>query len=307
MTANKVCVIYNPQAGRGRAPARLRGLERALAGRAEFRATTGPGHAEELAREAAGAGFAVVAAAGGDGTVHEVANGLLRADRPEVALAVYPVGSANDYAHALATAAAWSDPRLPAEGMRRVDVGRVSVPGGRERYFVNGLGLGFNAAVTVESQRIPRLQGVALYTVALLRALATRYRCPTMTVALDGEVRTVPTLGLTVALARREGAFLLAPHALLDDGLFDYIHAGRLRRWELLRFVPRMIAGRLPIAHPELRFGRCREVRVQADTAVAVHADGELFSRPEDDVRTVEIRLLPAALRVLTTLQPLAG
>jgi diacylglycerol kinase family enzyme len=282
-------------------------LEQSLAGRAEFRATRGPGHAEELAVEAASAGIAVVAAAGGDGTVHEVANGILRAGRREVALAVYPVGSANDYAHALSTPGAWRGHPTSLEGMRLADVGRVSAPGRGERYFVNGLGLGFNAAVTLESQRIHNLQGVTLYTVALLRALWYRYRCPTMTVTLDDQVRTGPTLALSVALARREGGFLLTPHALLDDGQFDYIHAGCLRRWELLRFLPGMITGRLPTNHRAVWLGRCREVRVQATEALAVHADGELFSRPEDDVRTVEVRMLPGALRVLTPLEPAGG
>ena len=72
-------------------------LKQVLASRAEFWPTKRAGHAEELARDASLKGFSVVAAAGGDGTVHEVANGLLRAGRPEVEFAVLPLGSANDY------------------------------------------------------------------------------------------------------------------------------------------------------------------------------------------------------------------
>jgi diacylglycerol kinase family enzyme len=182
--------------------------------------------------------------------------------------------------------------------VRHVDVGLVEAPGKRQRYFVNGLGLGFNGAVTLESQRIHGLQGVLLYTVALVRALGCRYACPVMTISIDGQVRQGPTLALTVAIACREGGFVLAPHAQLDDGSFDYLHAGRLRRWELLRFLPRMITGRLPTDHPAISFGRCREVQVQAGSALAIHSDGELFARPEDDIRTVEIRILPGALRI---------
>src|SRR5262249_58278788 len=76
MATADVCVIYNPAAGRGLMARRLEGLKRALAGRAEFRPTQVPGHADELAAEAARAGFPLVGAAGGDGTIHEVANGL---------------------------------------------------------------------------------------------------------------------------------------------------------------------------------------------------------------------------------------
>jgi diacylglycerol kinase family enzyme len=298
--AAKLCVIYNPNAGRGRGAERMTALRRLLGERAEFRSTAESGQAEAFALEAARSGFAVVVAAGGDGTVHEVANGVLRAERPEVAVAVFPMGSANDYAHCLATGSAWSAGRVPGQEGSRVDVGRVSAPGRQARYFVNGLGLGLNGAVTLESRRIRRLQGLPLYSLALVRALWHRYTCPRMTITLDGEPRTGPTLALTVALGRREGNFLLAPDAVLDDGRFDYLHAGSLRRWELLRFLPRMISGRLPKSHPAISFGRCKEVRVESDAALAIHADGELFSVPEDGIRDVEIRMLPGALRVLT-------
>src|SRR5947209_4238598 len=97
-SAAHTCVIYNPAAGKGRGERRLRRLRRFLGTRAEFRPTSAQGHAEELAFAAARQGFPQVAAAGGDGTVHEVANGLLRA-RSAATLVVYPIGSANDYAH----------------------------------------------------------------------------------------------------------------------------------------------------------------------------------------------------------------
>src|SRR5262245_54024018 len=101
MSRADVCVIFNPSAGRGQARRHLDRLRRALGTRGEFRPTRSPGHAEELARQAALDGFPFVAAAGGDGTVHEVVNGLLQADRPEAVLAVLPIGSANDYADSL--------------------------------------------------------------------------------------------------------------------------------------------------------------------------------------------------------------
>jgi diacylglycerol kinase family enzyme len=282
-------VIFNPTAGRGRAGRRLQQLRRELANRAVFEPTRAPGHGEELALMAARNGFLMVAAAGGDGTVHEVANGLLRANRPEVILAVAPIGSANDYAYTLSQGGA---------GVRSVDVGMVSGAGGRQRYFINGLGLGFNGAVTLESRRIRGLQGVALYGVALLRALYYRFACPIMAVTRDGLTRQGPTLALTVNLGNREGGFVMAPHARLDDGKFDYVHAGELRRWEMLRFVPGMITGKMPQNHRAIWMGQCRQVSVQSETALTVHVDGEFFSRPEDDVRSIDIQLLPGALRV---------
>jgi diacylglycerol kinase family enzyme len=291
-----ICVVYNPTAGRGRARGRLERLRRALGARADFRPTQGSGHAEALAAQAARQGFAVVAAAGGDGTVHEVACGLLGADRPDVALGVFPVGSANDYAHSLGLAADWWRQPMPWT-TRAVDVG-LARSAGRARYFVNSLGLGFNGAVTVESRRVRGLQGVPLYVTALLRALWYHYTHPVLTITLDGQTRQGPTLAFAVALGRREGNFVLAPHAQLDDGLFDYMHVGALRRRDLVRFLPGMITGRLPENHPLVRFGRCREVRVQGQSPLTIHVDGEFFALPGDDVRDVEITMLPGRLRV---------
>jgi diacylglycerol kinase family enzyme len=295
-----VCVIFNPAAGRGRARERLESLRRALGPRAEFRSTQGRAHGEELAFEAAKSGFAIVAAAGGDGTVHEVANGLLRAARPDVALAVFPIGSANDYAHSLGLAPGWWRNCDPTKYTRTVDVGLARNAGGRERYFVNGVGVGFNGAVTLESQRIRRLQGVWLYSLALFRALHSRFLAPDMTVQIDDTIQRVPTLALSVAIGRREGNFVLAPHALVDDGLFDYLFVGSLRRWELFRYFPGMITGNLPTDHPLIRMGRCRRVDLHSATPLIVHLDGELLSRPEDDLRALDVRILPAALRVQT-------
>jgi diacylglycerol kinase family enzyme len=296
--ASQVCVIFNPASGKGRAEKRIAEVRDRLGSRVDLQPTQGPGHAEKLALEAAQQGYGIVAAAGGDGTVHEVANGILRSERLETALAVLPVGSANDYAHSIAHGACWET----TEAERRVDVGLVRAAGGRERYFVNGLGLGFNGAVTLESRQLRRLQGVALYGVALLRALWRHYRCPMTLVHFDETIRHVPTLAVSVALGRREGNFVLAPKACLDDGLFDYLHAGAISRWELFRNVPGMITGNIPADNPSLWLGRCRHVDVQCDAPLIVHVDGEFFCLPEDQVRGIAIELLPRRLRICTNL-----
>jgi diacylglycerol kinase family enzyme len=298
VSTSDVCVIYNPAAGRRRAVRRMSSLERLLGSRACFQASQGPAHAEQLALDAARQGYGIIGAVGGDGTVHEVANGLLRADRPEVALAVLPVGSANDYAHALGLEPEWWLRADPTAHRRSVDVGLARGADGRQRHFVNGLGLGFNGAVTLESQRIGWLQGVPLYTAALLRALLWAYRCPLMNVKLDDRVRETPTLALSVAIGRREGNFMLTPDAVVDDGLFDYLHAGRIRPWELVRYVPGMITGNLPTDHPALWTGRCRRVQVRSHESLTVHLDGEMFCRPEQGLHEVEVEILPSRLQV---------
>jgi len=293
MAAADVCIICNPAAGRGRASRALESLRSRFGPGTEVRPTTGPGHAEELAREAARSGFAGVAAAGGDGTVHEVANGLLRAQRPDVVLHVLPIGSANDYAWCL-------DREGARDNIRRVDVGLARRDDGRERYFINCMGVGFNGAVTREARRIRWLRGIPLYAWALLRTLFLNYRAPLMEVTLDAHTRKTPTLALSINLGRREGNLLLTSSALLTDGAFDYMHAADLRRWELIRYMPAMVTGNLPTNHPKLWTGRCHEASVLSETPLIVHLDGEFLCLPEDNTHRVEARLLPAALAVCT-------
>jgi diacylglycerol kinase family enzyme len=307
MSRTDTCVILNPTAGQGRARRALRRLRQALGGRAEFWCTRAAGEAEELALRAAREGFAQVGAAGGDGTVHEVVNGLLRAGRPETALVVFPVGSANDYAASLGLSPDWWLRDSLDRGVRPVDVGVARRPDGRARYFINGVGLGFNAAVTLERNRIPWLRGVALYSLGLLCALSYRFARPVMKVTFqcNGDsnapvVRQVRTLALSVAIGRREGNFMLAPRAELDDGFLDYLQAGTLRRWELVRYLPQMISGDLPYSHPQLWHGRCQQVQVESEAPLAAHLDGELFSRPEDAAHRIDITILKHGLRVKT-------
>jgi diacylglycerol kinase family enzyme len=279
-------------------------LRRELEKRAEFRPTEGPGHGEELALRAASEGFPIVGAAGGDGTLHEVGNGLVRAGRSDVTLAIYPIGSANDYAYSVGLDPDWWLHSEPAIGVRSVDVGLVQSPDGRQRYFINGLGLGLNGAVNLEARRIKGLQGLPLYGLALFRSVCFRYGHPLLRVTLDGQTREVPTLMLTLAIGRREGNFILAPNAELDDGLFDYLHAGPVSRLELLRYVPGIIVGRLPVGHPRLWMGRCKEAKLESKEPLQLHIDGELFCPPEEPLHRLDVKILPGALRILSPVGP---
>ena len=265
--------------------------------RSDFWATAAPGEGETLAAKAIAAGFTTVGAAGGDGTVHEVANAILSAAKTDVALAVFPLGSANDYADAIGLRDNWWTRDDAVFTSRRVDGGIIR-SGARTRYFVNGVGLGFNCAVTLEARRMRWLRGVPLYTLALLRALWSRYRAPPMQVLADEHCHDGSLLALSVGLGRREGNFVLNPRALVDDGWFDYVHVGPLARWKLISYLPRMVTGRIPYGDPHIQAGRCRSLRVMSETPLAVHADGEFFCLPEDQITSMEIELLPSALRV---------
>src|SRR5262249_12737498 len=146
--------------------------------------------------------------------------------------------------------------------------------------------------------RVPLL-GMSRYMVGLLRTLCFRYHLPLTEVTLDGTTRREPTLALSLGIGKREGNFVLVPQAELDDGLFDYVHAGALTRRMLLGLLPAGVAGRLPTDYPGLHMGRCRRAGVRSEAPMAAHTDGEFFCRPEQDVRGLDVELLPGRLRVL--------
>jgi diacylglycerol kinase family enzyme len=230
-----------------------------------------------------------------------VANGLLRADKPDVAFAVFPLGSANDYAFCLGLNSTGQTTEPSGGGIRYVDVGQVQAETGKDRFFVNTLGLGFSGLVSVESRRIRWLQGLPLYGLAFLRTLCFHFACPQMTVTFDGQTRIAPTLSLTVAIGKREGSLVVARDAVIDDGLFDYLQAGGLSRWELIRYLPSLAGGgELPRNHPQIWQGRCREVDLESEAPLTVHLDGEFFALPEDPIRKLQIRIFPGRLKVLT-------
>lgn len=290
-------VIVNPQAGRGaaheawpRAQARL-----AAAGvQCEVAETTGPGHATVLAERAAGQWGAVVAV-GGDGTVHEVVNGLMRAAGagPSTPMGILPLGTGNDFVKMLDFPV--GDPlaaadRLIAGARRQVDVGRVG-----ERYFINGLGVGFDARVAIEAQKVRWLRGMAVYLWALVRTLQ-RHRCPTVRLTLDGIVHEQAITLVAVSNgACSGGGFWLSPQARLDDGRFDVCIAAAMGPLRILRFVPQVMRGR-HTTRPEVKMAQARQIIIHADEGLPVHADGEIIATAAHDL---EVELLPGRLTVI--------
>lgn len=263
----------------------------------EFLGTEHPGHAVELARNAVQQGATRIYAAGGDGTAHEVANGILQAGIAAVELIVAPIGSANDYAFSLDQE--YRADSGPSDPLLTVDVGRIRAADGRERFFIAALGLGFNGQVTVEAHQIGWLQGLPLYLLATLRALAKSSLSREMSVQINGGIpRVGQTMLLSVLIGKREGNFPLAPQARLADGWFDYVQASISSRWEVLRLLPRVAWSGPPQNHPRVMTGLCQTMRVNAAAALTVHADGEIFCTVEDDLRDFEIELLPQRLRV---------
>lgn len=292
----RLCVIFNPSAGRQRSDRRIEPFRQRWQGVADFWPTEFAGHATALAQQAVQAGYAVVAAAGGDGTVHEVAAGLLATDRRDVTFAVVPIGSANDYGFSLKQQ--FGESELDDEAGCPVDVGRLRIGAGPDRYFVESLGIGLTGEITVESRSIPHRQGLWLYGTAAFRVLWRRQPSLRLQIAWDDAPPVdEPTRLLSVLLGQREGNFVMARDALLDDGLFDVLHAGDISPWEALRLLPRFLLSGPPRNHPRIVLRRCHHLTIESSDPLAIHADGEIISTPADDARQVDLQLLPHRLR----------
>lgn len=293
-------VILNPYAGHWAgerlAPDIVAAL-RAAGVRHDLVATEGPGHAIELARRAREEGYEVIVAAGGDGTVNEVVNGLALAARAEASgalgtLGIIPIGTGNDFAEmaGIPLDVRKAAQRLAQGRTRLIDVGRVN-----DRYFSNECGIGFEAQVAIEAQRLKRLRRFLVYLVAVFRALF-RYRQPTMTVRWDNGQVTQRILMVCAGNSRRAGGgFYLTPHAEVDDGLLDYLYTDALSRPEILRLLPKAMKG-THIYDPAAHLGRTTRLTVSSVAPVPVHCDGEILTT---GTHHVEIEVLPASLHLI--------
>lgn len=300
-------LIVNPVAGGGTARGALPGLGQRLATAGVPHViveTRSRGSARELARDAALGGEDLVVAVGGDGTVHEVANGLLDATptgdaAATAALGVVPVGTGNDFVKLVHGT---KDPvrlynAFRSGAIRRFDVGRVSWQGGGH-YVINAAGLGIDVEVVRQMERLPRLPGVVGYLVALLRALVD-FRAPSLTVRVDGEAERARMMMVTAANGRcLGGGFHLCPDAQPDDGRFDVCIVRRLGPVGIVRTLPRVLRGthgKLPMVR--MMTGSHVEIDVEADTPLVFQLDGELHEAP--DARRLVIEVLPGRLPVV--------
>jgi YegS/Rv2252/BmrU family lipid kinase len=291
---NEYLVIVNPAAGRGRVRREWPRMAQALrnAGVAfEAAETREPGEAIGLAERGARE-YSGVVAVGGDGTVHEVVNGLMRAGTG-ASLGVIPAGSGDDFVKMLPAA----DPieRLARRAMRKLDVGRIVAD--RLCYFANGMDVGFGAHAARNVKAVPRfLTGLGAYlgalAITLLRFPALRLR-----LQLDDQPPFEQATTMTAVMNGRSfgGSFQVTPQASTEDGLLDLLVAEQVGRARILALVPKLMRGSHG-GEPDLRMLRARRVTIESDEPLVVEADGEIVF---EHARRLEIELLPGALRVI--------
>ncbi len=301
----KIRVILNPMADRGRAIQNRRQIQAQLAalGDVELVTTDHPGHGVPLAQAAVNTGADLVVAAGGDGTVNEVVNGLIRAPEPRPRFGIIPLGSGNDFAFAMGLpigdvpAAA---ERLRTGAHRAIDLAHLRDNRGRERFVANAVGIGFDAAVNIEAHGIRGVYGFPLYLLATLRTLASGYRQPNLAIQFDDRAIDQQSVMLTVGLGPRTGGgFHITPDARHDDGWLDSCLVASIGRLTILALLPRVMRG-THITSPHVALFRSRVVRLTASEPVPIHVDGEIYAAPGDGVTRLTVECLSNALRIIT-------
>lgn len=308
----KRCIILNPWAGRGNAGQRRADIELAMRNADlpfDLITTHARGGATELAYQLIERGYDQIIAVGGDGTINEIVNGIIgfresnsAGDEQLPALALIPLGTGSDFAKALndfiPNDIDGAVRRIAAERRHSVDVGRITVEAGSQevsRYFINGLGMGLDAQVAVESLKLTKLKGFSVYLVAIIRALA-RYKAQTMTVRFDDyEVRRKLLFASVANGVCQGGGFWITPDARIDDGMLDLCMIDNMRLDQIIRHIPHLMEG----THTQLRqatMGRARHVTVTTGAPIPVATDGEVIAT---DARRVEVEVLPHTIEIL--------
>lgn len=268
--------------------------------------TSHPGEATEAARNS---GAETVVAVGGDGTINEVVNGLSGSGKN---LGILPAGSGNDFIKSVSIPSNFTEAldTLLRRTIRIVDVGTVTCSAtahtngnSSTRLFVNGVGVGFDAAVAARTLEIPYLGGRALYILAVLQMLG-RYVAPEFT--LDFHASTHKGKELLIAVGNgvcAGGGFYLTPDAVVDDGLLDVCVIEARSIPQILTLMPRVMRGKHHSVKG-VKFFKEKHLSISAQEPFYVHADGEIVGR---NVQRVEIGVKPKQLSVISGQEASAG
>jgi YegS/Rv2252/BmrU family lipid kinase len=303
----KTAIVLNPAGGHGRAGKRWPGLEplvREALGDITVLRTEAPGHATELAREAVHSEHDRIVSVGGDGTLHEVVNGLFldgQTVNPNLTLAMLPMGTGSDVARSLGISrnAAQALPVIVRGRTIQTDIGRarcVSMDGQSvERYFVSIADFGMGGEVAMRVNTASKFMGGFLSFLWGTVSTLLRYRNQSMRLTVDGKPLEGRYRSVIVANAAYFGGGMhVAPDARMDDGIFSVYAIGDVNFLEALVKLPKIYLGTIRNDR-QTEYFEARKVEAESDERVLIDLDGEV---PGTLPLTIDV--LPGALRLVT-------
>ena len=282
----KILLICNGRSGRGGVARALPEVEEHLRDRGleyEIRHTEGPGHATVLARDALRDGLRFLVAMGGDGTIHEVVNGMIENDKavsPDSVLGVVAAGTGSDFIktfgiRALPGAAV---AHLDGPNSFKIDIGKVTfTEEGREvtRYFPNIAEAGLGAECVARAQRLPRWLGPTVYLFAFWLTMR-KHKVARVKVDLVDRTYEGPMNNLVVANGQFFGGGMkIAPKAAPTDGLLD-IQIEHARKKDAIAMMPKVFKG-AHLPHPDVKEAKRVRCSIEADRPLLIEADGEVL------------------------------
>jgi diacylglycerol kinase (ATP) len=297
-------IIVNPAAGANSTQRKWPGIKSCLKSIGlsfDFQFTEGKGHGIELAKAAAGDGYNCLVAVGGDGTVHEVANGILQTPNASTTtLGVVCTGTGSDLSRSIGIS---HDYYRACGSLTRgrklvIDVGSVeySQKGQpAQRYFVNSAGIGIDAAVVAATEKLPKYFGGTIpYLVGLVRSFIGYHNKPVIFRIGTGPAEKSRVLSMVVANGRYFGGGMqIAPQAKLDDKLFDIVIINDFSKIELIKNISKVYKG-THLSHPKVRLEKNTGITIESTQKFLLHADGEILGEGP-----VSFSLLPQALSLL--------
>ena len=287
--SKNILVIQNPNAGRGITEKLRPKLEKLLNQRNfdfRFELTNAPKHAIEIAKSNLENGFDSIVAFGGDGTVHEVVNGLAGSN---VAFGVIPCGTGNDYARAIGVKSSMEKAvQCIAEcEPEPIDLGKIN-----ERYFINAVGIGFDGVATEESAKITKVKGPLVYLIAIVKTLK-KFKSIELEIEMNGTKKTMDTFLFEISKGPSVGGGLaLNPDAKQDSGEFRICHLAPMSIPALLKDFPKLKNGKIDKAKTVTRF-RAKNLTVKCEIPMPIHIDGEYVEEKE-----LRFEILPKSFRV---------
>ena len=298
----KAKIILNPYANRWGAKKRVTAVEEAFKTADldfDLSLIPEPRQGTRLALEGIEAGYDMIVAAGGDGTVNEVVNGLIQAagDGPTIPFGVLPIGTGNDFNDMakLPRNIAEAAKIFAAGHTQQIDAGRV-VFDGKTHYFDNNCAAAMEPLVTIENERLIKLSGNIRYIVALVKALV-KLKAWDMEIDWGEGSYNGPVYLLSICNSPRTGGlFPMAPNALLSDGLFDFVLAPEISKLTVLSVLARLFRG-THIHHKDVTYGRSAHISIKSKPGSPIHADGEVLT---EGATEIVYDILPGKITLLS-------
>ena len=297
-------VIVNPAAGAGKTGKlwpRIMNAFQQLGLHYEHTLTEAPGHAIELAKTAAKKGYDMVISVGGDGTIHEIVNGLYDSGNlKDNLLGIVETGTGGDYIRTTGTPRNYEEAcRLFLNPKKRtVDLGMVEYRkngGTAQRLFVNFAGMGIDSEIVRRTTlQYKKLGSLPAYLMGMMTSLVA-YHNRKISITIDGKTQEARILTVIMNNGKYGGGGMYtAPQADLADGLLDVMIAGDLSKPDFLWSLPRLYKG-THLTHPKVDSKKAKEIEVKSlDGQLFLQADGELLGEVP-----ARFRILPAALNIV--------